>query len=180
MTGETPRPVHIDLRKWPDVAHWQVPAVLLGEDSYGTWLAAAGSTMVHRGEEPPRQLGHAFVGLVPHDAWWLVEFYWDHPWHTVYVNIGTPPTWHGDTVTQIDLDLDVVRKIDGTVEVLDEDEFATHRELFGYPNHLVEAATDATARAKRLLENHSEPFDRAPQHWLVTGQSFAKRLDAHR
>lgn len=64
-----------------------------------------------------------FVGLVPEDEWWVAEFSPNHPTLTVYVNIGTPPEWTGSRVTQIDLDLDVIRRRNGTVMVLDEDEF---------------------------------------------------------
>ena len=42
--------------------------------------------------------------------------------------------------TMIDLDLDVVKKRDGTVYVDDEDEFAEHQVQFGYPRSTIEAA----------------------------------------
>jgi uncharacterized protein len=33
----------------------------------------------------------------------------------------------------VDLDLDVVRRFDGSAEILDEDEFAEHQARYGYP-----------------------------------------------
>lgn len=33
----------------------------------------------------------------------------------------------------VDLDLDVVRRFDGSAEILDEDEFAEHQVRYGYP-----------------------------------------------
>ena len=128
---------HVDMRKWPDWLHWQFDARLLGEDEYGMWLHAPSDTIVKRGSEPSQPLGIGFVGLVPRDEWWIVEFYTDHPWHSVYVNIGTPPVWDGDRVTQIDLDLDVVRTLDDIVVVLDEDEFAEHQIQYSYPPHII-------------------------------------------
>jgi len=159
--------VHMDMRKWPDQRHWQYEAQLLGEDEYGTWLYASADTIFQRGHEPPRTLGTGFVGLVPRDAWWVVEFYWDHPWHSVYVNIGTPPVWHGDRIHHIDLDLDVVRLLDDTVEILDEDEFAEHQVRYSYPQDLIDDALTATAQAVDMLEQTTEPFKTASTTWIA-------------
>lgn len=158
--------VHLDGRKWPDRLHWQMDIERLGEDEHGVWLYAPGSTIARRGNEPPRELRSGFVACVPEQEWWVVEFYWDHPWHAVYVNIGTPPEWSGDRVTQVDLDLDVVRLVDGGVEVLDEDEFVEHQVQYGYPPELIDEATRAAKRAARMLANGDEPFGSASQRWL--------------
>lgn len=96
--------VHMDSRKWPDRRHWQYTMTRLGEDEHGVWLHAPPETVAQRGDEPPRQLCTGFVSLVPVDQWWITEFYWRHHFHELYVNIGTPPTWYGDAVHQIDLD----------------------------------------------------------------------------
>ena len=159
--------VHVDMRKWPDELHWQFDARLLGEDEYGIWLHASSDTIVKRGSEPSRPLGVGFVGLVPRDKWWIVEFYPHHPWHSVYVNIGTPPVWDGDRVTQIDLDLDVVRKTDGAVEVLDEDEFAEHQIQYSYPPHIIAAARAATDVAVASVLGREEPFGSAADSWIA-------------
>jgi protein associated with RNAse G/E len=107
-----------------------------------------------------------FIAIVPANEWWLAEFYRDHPRYDVYVNIGTPPQWHGDRIHQIDLDLDVVRYTDGSVAVLDEDEFAHHRVESEYPDDLVAAALEASERAVGLLEPRAEPFGVAAVAWL--------------
>lgn len=158
--------VHIDERKWPDRLHWQLEAERLGEDVHGVWLLVPRSTVARRGREPAVQTPYGFVMLVPEAEFWLVEFYWDHPQHPVYVNIGTPPEWHGDRVTQIDLDLDVIRRPDGGVEVVDEDEFLDHQVRYEYPLELVEDARAATDRAVGLLNDHTEPFGAAAQPWI--------------
>jgi hypothetical protein len=45
---------------------------------------------------------------------------------------STPePTWTRNAVSMIDLDFDVLRHRDGTVELLDEDEFDDHRVTYG-------------------------------------------------
>ena len=94
------------------------------------------------------------------------EFYWTHPRHSIYINIGTPPEWDGDRVTQIDLDLDVVMNLDGSVEVVDEDEFADHQVRFEYPRELIASTRAATEVAVQLLESGVEPFFEVAQRWL--------------
>ncbi len=158
--------VHVDERKWPDRLHWQFEAQRLGEDDHGVWLYAPPHTIAQRGHEPPRPIETGFVIAVPQDEHWIAEFYRDHPWHSVYVNIGTPPQWAGDRVTQVDLDLDVVRRIDGSVEVLDEDEFLDHQVRYEYPQDLIDATRAATDRAVELLLERIEPFGDAAHRWL--------------
>ena len=158
--------VHIDERKYPDRLHWQFEVSRLGEDDHGVWLYAPSDLVAQRGHEPPRAIEAGFVMLVPRDEWWIAEFYWDHPWHEVYVNIGTVPAWDGDRMHQIDLDLDVARTVDGSVVLLDEDEFSDHQIRFGYPSDLIEAASSAASRAVALLTESAEPFGNAAEPWL--------------
>ncbi|MEN8237608.1 MAG: DUF402 domain-containing protein [Actinomycetota bacterium] len=158
--------VRIDTRKYPDHLHWQFSAQVLGEDEYGLWVHVPSDTMARRGSEPVRPIGTGFVSLVPVDDPWIVEFYLSHPWHTIYVNIGTVPSVIGDRIHQIDLDLDVVLTVDGDVKILDEDEFVEHQVLYGYPEEVRDAALVATERARKLLVSRSAPFNGAADRWL--------------
>jgi hypothetical protein len=158
--------IHVDMRKWPDQPHWHVDAYRLGVDQYGTWIHVPTGRIARRGHEPPAPISMGFVALVPVDSWWVAEFYLHHARHSVYVNICTPPAWGAKTVRFVDLDLDVVRKPDGSVEVLDEDEFAAHRVQLDYPGELVEAAQDAAEVAVASLADHVEPFGRGADPWL--------------
>lgn len=49
-------------------------------------------------------------------------------------------------MSQIDLDLDVVRWLDGSVEIIDVEEFEEHRVALDYPGELVAGAVDASRR----------------------------------
>jgi uncharacterized protein len=159
--------VRWDGRKWPDRLHWQFVMRRLGSDEHGTWLVVPAGTVVRRGHEAPRVLDTGFVLLVPVKAWWEAEFYPAHPRHEVYVNIGTPCEWQPGRVRQVDLDLDVIRTIGGTVEVLDEDEFADHRVRFGYPSELVDGARRAADETADLLRRRVEPFGTAARRWVT-------------
>ncbi len=139
-------------------------------DEHGTWLHVPAGTVARRGHEPPRRLETGFVMCVPPAAWWLVEFYWYHPQRAVYVNIGTPPVWHGSWVSQVDLDLDVVRNLDGSVVTLDEDELIVNQRQLGYPAELIMRARAAANLAARMLRANEEPFAGAASRWIETAR----------
>jgi hypothetical protein len=153
-------------RKWPDNEHWQFPMHHLGDDEYGSWFHVPKDSIVRRGSAPARPMGDSLVVLVPDNVWWLAEFSWDNPHHTVYVNIGTPCQRDGDRITQIDLDLDVIRKLNGEVEILDEDEFARHQVLYNYPDDLVTGARSAAEDVAQLVTACAEPFGTASVPWI--------------
>ncbi|MGI9528977.1 MAG: DUF402 domain-containing protein [Acidimicrobiia bacterium] len=167
MTDSTSsRAFHIDSRKYPDHLHWQYEIDYLGEDSHGLWLHLPSGTPGRRGSEPQRSIAPGFVALVPPQDPWIIEFYLNHPWHPVYVNIGTVPVVSDTTIHQIDLDLDVVLTVDEEVVVLDEDEFSQHQINYGYPDQLVAAALAATDEAVERLTQRRPPFDGAAIEWL--------------
>ena len=150
--------VDVRFHKWPDRLHWHFSMERLGEDEHGVWLAAPRGTTGRRGSEPPKTFAGAFIGLVPREEWWTAIWN-DTGRYLLYVDIATPPVWDGDTVTMLDLDLDVLQHRDtGQIEVVDEDEFLDHQVRFDYPPHLVAGARAATAKVVAQLEAGAEPF----------------------
>jgi protein associated with RNAse G/E len=79
----------------------------------------------------------------------------------VYVDITTPATWSGVTVTMVDLDLDVVLPHGGTAFIDDDDEFAVHRLRYDYPPGIVEAAERTSALVLDAVRARRPPFDPA-------------------
>lgn len=147
--------------KWPDRPHWSYAMTVLGTDDKGIWAAVHPGTPARRANGPIRRLS-GFVVLVPPTDAWIVECYPDHSAVAIYVNIGTIPEIRGGAVTQVDLDLDVVRRRDGTVSIDDRDEFTANCER--YPQALVELAENAAARAESILRPSPDPFGAHP--WL--------------
>ena len=85
----------------------------------------------------------------------------------LYVDLASVAVWSGDEVTMVDLDLDVVRRrADRAVRLLDEDEFAEHRVLFGYPDSMISTVT-RTADALLASVAGEEPFAAAYVPWLA-------------
>ena len=74
--------------------------------------------------------------LPPSDGWlaWFPEFGDFEP----YVDIVAGVTRTESSVTMVDLDLDVIRRRNHEVELLDVDEFQAHQVQLGYPDDLIE------------------------------------------
>ena len=159
--------VRVVYTKYDGSAHRDYPAQRLAEDDLGTWLGVtAGTASVYHGRPSVEQI--PFVLLVPHSAWWTAMFNPPPRTSEVYCDIATPATWHGnEQVSLVDLDLDVVRRRQtGLVQLLDEDEFAAHRQSFGYPDDLVGHARSAAAHLVTALGHGTEPFASAYRKWL--------------
>ncbi len=157
--------VHIDFRKWNGDRHWQFDMLRLGTDEHGLWLWSPAGSPMQRGSEPPKRSQSVNVKLIPEGKWWTAIWAWQRS-HDLYIDIITPPTWSGATVTMVDIDLDIVRWSDGRVEVVDEDEFADHLARYDYPQRLVDTARATTARLAVAVELGHEPFGRVAEEWM--------------
>jgi uncharacterized protein len=134
------RNVRVVYRKYDEKLHWHQWMQYLGEDQYGVWLGAPPNSVSQRGEELELHHEQAHVQLFPRDRWFTAIFN-DEPRSTeIYVDVTTPVEFSDDQVTMIDLDLDVIRKRDGTVFIDDEDEFTDHQVKYGYPADVIEQA----------------------------------------
>jgi protein associated with RNAse G/E len=71
-----------------------------------------------------------------------------------------------DRYEAIDIDLDVVRFVDGTIKVVDEDEFDEHRVSLNYPDWMVAQARVTTASVAVAIETGAPPFDGSHLPWF--------------
>lgn len=143
--------------------------VYLGTDDHGTWLGGPAGTTIQRGREPAKQWPSPFVQLVAAGRWWTMFFNGDYSDdYRIYVDVITPAVWkHASRVEMVDLDLDVVLHHDGTVELLDEDEFLAHADLFSYPDALIDRARVTAAELMIEVTARSEPFGATGERWLA-------------
>ena len=168
VTSAGGAPVRVMARKWPDQPHWEHDALRLGEDDHGVWLGAPPGTYMSR----PGAAFHSDqpqVTLVPRDGAFVATFYGGggSAHCDLYVDITTVPVWDGDTVTAVDLDLDVVRGWTGRVWVDDEDEFAAHRVQHAYPPDLVRLAVGSCEAVRDAVRRGEAPYDgRTPVPWF--------------
>lgn len=167
-------PVRLEMTKWGERPHWAFDATYLGADEHGDWIGIPVGT-------PMSRPGAAFtvevaqVGLVPRGVGWLATFHAPGWSIATYVDMTSVPWWDGAVCRAVDLDLDVVRGSDGDVFVDDEDEFAEHRVLYGYPPEVVTLAEESCAWVLEQVSAERAPFDRATADgWLAR----LARLDA--
>ena len=160
--------VTVQYFKYPDLLHWRHDAHRLGEDEFGVWLAIVAAATIQRGHEPARPSGRDSVQLITRGQWWSLLFNGPGDVYELYVDIATPAFWESpDRVTMVDLDLDVVRYQDGTVAILDEDEFAKHQVAHAYPQKLIDQTRAATAAVVLAVEENEEPFASVAAAWLA-------------
>jgi hypothetical protein len=159
--------------KYDGHAHFDYPAYLLhpGDGSaMPLRLYVPAGTPVRSGYRGDYEIVTPFTALFwpGSDRWWNVEHnHHGHPRTSggrlfSYANVSTPATFDGDTVRWVDLDLDVIVTEDGAA-LVDEDEFAQHREQFGYPEDVVARAWDAAQTLLQLATTGAPPFDRDEQ-----------------
>jgi protein associated with RNAse G/E len=162
-------PLAFRWRKWDGSRHWEHECVYLGSDEWGDWV---GQPVGSRSFRPGRDmtLRSPSVMMLPAGREDYVLTFNGAPELTrVYIDIAWAVQWPADGLpTAIDMDLDVVRRLDERgVYIDDEDEWDEHRVLYGYPSHVVrelEATTrDLAARVRAL----APPFDEATaDRWL--------------
>jgi uncharacterized protein len=160
-------PVRVVYRKYDGSLHWNLTMYRLGEDEHGVWLGAPADTSGRRGYEDPIIWPEPFVSLFPRDAWHTALLNAEPHEVAWYCDITTPPTWQGDLVTMVDLDLDVVRRRDGVTYVDDEDEFAEHQVRYGYPADVVAAAERTCRDLYAVVAATREPFADVGRSWLA-------------
>lgn len=117
------------------------------------------------------EIRHTLLGTI--EAGTLsTEFFWTDRWYSVfrfqsaegrllkfYCNVNTPPTFESGALTFVDLDVDVLVQPDLSYEVLDEDEFERHSELYQYPDLYRPKVQEALDGLRHLIENRRFPFD---------------------
>jgi uncharacterized protein len=168
----TDREVRVVYTKYDGSLHWHHRLTYLGEDEHGIWLGTGPGTASQRGNEPPILLPQPYVQLIPVGQWWTAAFNGEPSDTEIYCDISTPAQWHGDEVTMVDLDLDVLRlrtdhSADEQVLLVDADEFAEHQVRYSYPPDVVSAAEASAAWLQQAIKAGAEPFATVFHVWLA-------------
>ena len=100
-----------------------------------------------------------------------VEYYWFNRWYNVfrflkddgstrlwYCNVNTPPELTGDTLSYVDLDIDILVQPDFSFQVLDEDEFETNAKRYGYSEEEKSNTRSAVNELIAMIEQRHFPF----------------------
>lgn len=167
--------------KRADYVHaWWMEAIL-NIDDVGVWAVQPAWTPMFVEDGAVVRMAAPVVRFYPRRQWWVAAFYdrdrraqiarpdgrieVDETHSQVYVDMATPalPTSRG--VEFIDRTLDVVKRFDGTVEILDEDEVAENAALWSIPDTDLVEARAACDQVHALMSIASHPFNGEAELW---------------
>jgi len=146
--------------KYNGEPHWRWQAQLLAEgpDGWVCYHPPGIAIMTWAGEW--RATHHSLYHFWP-DRWYnVVRAYSPAESRPLfYCNIMTPPIRDGEGLCWRDLDLDVICRPDGSVEVMDEAEFAANAEKYGYPSEMRAQAQAAVVMLVDFIHRREPPFE---------------------
>jgi hypothetical protein len=168
--------VRVEKWKWPPGAPaagleiWWTARVL-GRDEFGTWLFCPQGARHERVGGEASVLPCDAVQLLPAGEWWAAWWWADEHW--VSVDVSTPPHWDGTAWRYLDLELDLALPADGTVEVVDSDEFGAAVADGRIGTEMAGRAAGACAALRRAMRDGAEPFGRTGWKWLAAARAEA-------
>jgi len=152
--------------KWPHRPTSVSMACHLGDDAFGRWLGIVQGTSWWAADRTRSGVFEtSFVKLVPNDTFWTVCFNSMDP--VVDVDIVYPVRWVGDTLEEIDIELDILRSAEGHVWVRDREEFDHVREAYALPDDIAVQAANMCEEIRALVEGGAEPFADVGHTWLT-------------
>lgn len=165
-------PLPVVSTKYDGSAHYRytLTVVTVQPGRLTAWGPAGTPLDGYRGPYPA--WGH-FLMVHFTDRDWNLEVMWEPDWRPRehYVNIALPSTWDDGTLRFVDLDLDIVWRPNGALELHDEDEFAAHRVRFGYPAEVVDRVWRAVDEVNDLITRRAPPFDGTLYEWRPMSSS---------
>ncbi len=112
------------------------------------------------------ELGFIDRGTVSYEYYWLDRWYnvfrFHRPDGTLrnwYCNVNLPPTYAGDVLDYIDLDLDLLVWPDLRTEILDRDDFERNAESYDYPESVRAGAENALDELRSMIIGRRFPFE---------------------
>jgi protein associated with RNAse G/E len=118
-----------------------------------------------------RTVEHELLGTIARGTL-SVEYYWLDRWYNVfrflapggvlrnfYCNVNKPPSFDGQILSYIDLDIDVVVEPDFSFSVLDLDEFERNVLRYDYPLEIQISARSAVDELIGLIQARAFPFN---------------------
>lgn len=174
--------------RYPDHVAASWTEVVLGADAYGQWAVLPAGSPVHRDSGTVLRYDSPQLFCYPYDGWWVARFGGPDAAFAAYrsdgavvrvdaaepdrVDIGTPARLDADGgISFVDLTLDLVRRSDGTVVVLDEHEVDEEAGRLSIPPDHVANARRSCERVARMLAERVAPFDDTPAGWLTRSKS---------
>ena len=138
--------------------------------SWGAELVRKEGSLVVLDAKFPDEIVHELLGTIAAGTHSL-EYYWLDRWYNVfrfaepdgklrnyYCNVNVPAKFDGETLSYVDLDLDILVDPDFSYSVLDIADFERNAELFGYTEEVKANARQALAELATMIETRAFPF----------------------
>jgi protein associated with RNAse G/E len=118
----------------------------------------------------PEEIIHDLLGTIASGTHSL-EYYWLDRWYNIfrfaepngelrnyYCNVNVPPTFAGEILSYVDLDLDILVAPDFSYQVLDEQDFESNAQIYRYPEQVRQKARRAVEELVEMIEARAFPF----------------------
>jgi protein associated with RNAse G/E len=155
-----PQPITVRACKYDGSEHRRWPATILRQEGSLLVLDA-------RFDE---EIQHDLLGTIALGTT-SIEYYWLDRWYNVfrfsdpggtlrnyYCNVNVPPSFDGQVLSYIDLDMDILVQPDFTYTVLDREEFTQNAARYGYTDDVRHNAERALKELISLIEARAFPF----------------------
>jgi len=154
-------PVEVRVYKYDGLLHRTWPAELLRQE---------GSLIVLDAKFADEVI-HDLLGTIASGTHSL-EYYWLDHWYNVfrfaepngalrnyYCNVNVLPTFDGETLSYVDLDLDILVEPDLSYRILDAEDFERNAEDYGYSVEVRANARRAVDELVSMIETRAFPFN---------------------
>lgn len=138
-----------------------------------TWLAKVlrqEGTLLVLDAKFDREIQHDLLGTIALGTT-SIEYYWLDRWYNVfrfanpggelrsyYCNVNVPPTFDGQVLNYVDLDIDILVEPDFAYRIVDLDDFESNAERYSYSLETRTSAKRALKELVNLIETRSFPF----------------------
>jgi protein associated with RNAse G/E len=138
--------------------------------SWGAYLIRQEGSLIVLDAIFPVEVVHDLLGTIAGGTHSL-EYYWLDRWYNVfrfarpdgtlrnyYCNVNVPAKFDGETLSYVDLDLDILVDPDFSYQVLDVEDFETNAHRYDYPAEVEANARRAVDELVSLIETRQFPF----------------------
>jgi len=118
-----------------------------------------------------QDITHAGLGSIARDTL-SYEYFWLRRWYNIfrfhepngafrnfYCNVAMPPTFHGNVIDYVDLDIDIIVGRDLAYEVVDRDDFEINSRRYNYTSEMKHQSENAVDELIVMIEKRRFPFD---------------------
>lgn len=158
--SQSEKPVLVCAHKYDGVLH----------RSWGAQLIRQEGSLIVLDAKFPDEVVHDLLGTIASGTQSL-EYYWLDRWYNIfrfaqpdgalrnyYCNVNVPARFDGDTLSYVDLDLDILVDPDFSYRVLDVEDFEANGRIYGYTEEVKANARQALDELVRMIETRAFPF----------------------